>query len=86
MVSAYPLPPGGHRLIERRNMDNSKDEDDMSKKCECGKPLMSEDAEFWGECNSCRLRLPIHTSQGGDSGGAQADRVYHGGMGHRGEW
>jgi len=55
--------------------------------CECGKTLVGEDASFWGECDKCRLKLPIQTSQGGDTktSGGQTDREYHGGL-TRGEW
>lgn len=57
-------------------------------KCDCGKPMTREDAEFWGECTTCRKVLPIASAQGGDAGKSQgrADREYHGGMGGRGEW
>ena len=56
--------------------------------CECGKPLIGEDATFWGECDKCRLSLPIKTAQGGDTStsGGTADRQFHGGLGGRGEW
>ena len=54
--------------------------------CDCGKAMTSEDSEFWGECESCRTRLPIHTSNDGDGSGAATDRAYNGGMGHSGEW
>lgn len=66
-------------------MDNRQPK---TRKCECGAKLVGEAAEFWGECEKCRLNLPIRSSQHGDSSpsGAAADRQYHGGLGSRGEW
>jgi len=57
-------------------------------RCDCGKRLTDEDAQFWGECSRCRKILPISSAQGGDAGKSQgrADRNYHGGQGSRGEW
>ena len=57
-----------------------------SKSCSCGKPLTTEDAEFWGECERCRRRLPLMTFNGGDSPQVPADITYHGGQFNRGEW
>jgi len=60
----------------------------LPKRCDCGKILIGEDAEFWGECKQCRLKLPIQTAQHGDTkrSGSHTDRKYHGGQGNQGEW
>ena len=67
-------------------MSDDKPRVAKSRKCECGKPMTADDAEFWGECESCRTGLPIQSSNDGDKRGAATDRAYHGGTGHRGEW
>jgi len=56
------------------------------RRCDCGAILAGEDATFWGECDKCRLNLPIKTSQDGDGSGAATDREYHGDQFQRGEW
>ncbi len=50
-------------------------------------PEQVADFDFWGECKSCRLHLPICTNQLGDQSdsGAGHDRVYNGGT-DGGEW
>lgn len=61
---------------------------ELPTKCACGKQLTDEAASFWGECLRCRGVLPLSSAQGGDAGRAQgiADRRYHGGQFHGGEW
>lgn len=61
---------------------------DKKKKCPTCKlwGMSEEDANFWGECKSCRNNLPIQTTQDGDKRGASTDRKYHGGTGWTGEW
>ncbi len=56
--------------------------------CECGRVLGHEDAEFWGECRTCRHRLPIQTAQTGDTrrSSGETDRQFHGGRGPSAEW
>lgn len=56
--------------------------------CQCGQPMTADDAEFWGECEKCRLKLPLQSAQLGDGSGrgAEHDRRYHGDQWESGEW
>lgn len=40
--------------------------------CQCGQPMTADDAEFWGECEKCRLKLPLQSAQLGDGSGRGA--------------
>lgn len=55
------------------------------KQCSCGAYLNNEDAEYWGECQQCRNKLPIHTAQHG-GGKTRSESRYHGDLFDRGEW
>ncbi|MEO2024290.1 MAG: hypothetical protein ABGZ23_28825 [Fuerstiella sp.] len=48
--------------------------------------MAKTDANFWGEYQRCRVRTVNTRSGGRDTTADQADRQYHGGMGHRAEW
>lgn len=65
---------------------NEKPNQKRTSICGCGKPLTGEDATFWGECEKCRLNLPVKTGNSGGDAGANADREYHGGRFNKGEW
>jgi hypothetical protein len=54
-------------------------------KCSCGKKMSKSDGEFWGECEDCRKTEQDHSTRGKDAA-ANADRHYHGGQFHDGEW
>jgi len=56
------------------------------KKCQCGRDMTADDAEFWGECTRCRWFLVDMNCGGSNDKAAGADRDYHGGLFHRGEW
>jgi len=54
--------------------------------CRCGQPMTKTDADYWGECQRCRVRIVNTRSGGRDPTADKTDRDYHGGMGHRAEW
>jgi hypothetical protein len=64
------------------------DHGDKERRCACGRSMSREDAEFWGECEKCRLKPAIRSRQRGDEGSSPsaADRRYHGGEFAKGEW
>ena len=60
----------------------------LTQRCDCGKLMTAQDAEFWGECHECRGHLPVHSNNQGDANhsGSRHDARYHGGQFNNGEW
>lgn len=54
----------------------------------CGHEMALDDFRYWGECPACNNTSVFGMKQIHDDGrsGSQADRQYHGGQGHQGEW
>ena len=74
------------RAEETNPMANPKNRVPLTARCGCGQLMTTEEVEFWGECRKCRTRLPVQSRQQSDSTMERAERDYHGGLFHRGEW